>query len=70
MPWPQNKRCRDCKWWKPERKPTDGILFGECRRHAPLVVPIGRQARWAVKGERNVWPFTGEREWCGEFEDR
>lgn len=63
----ERPRCRDCRWWKPERSRTDGVLFGECRRSSPIAVPVPRQAKWALPGKRNCWPFSGEGEWCGEF---
>lgn len=59
--------CKNCGWWKPEKKPFEGTLFGQCHRHPPLNVPVRRQEPWANPKSVNQWPYTGEGEWCGEF---
>lgn len=64
----EEARCGNCKWWRPEKQPTEGILFGECRRSAPIAVPVRRHRAWALPAWRNVWAFSGENEYCGDWE--
>lgn len=43
--------CATCRFW--------AVIAGECRRHAPIVIPL--------KVVR-VWPETSGSHWCGDHE--
>lgn len=52
--------CSTCRYWKAGNAYLDQTLNGEptkgeCRRRAPA-------------GNPDVWPVTGWKDWCGEFE--
>ena len=57
-------RCDKCRFWdghKTQENPNFAIS-GECRRHAPRVVPEDRDLT-------TTWPDTASHEWCGEWEE-
>ncbi len=38
-------------------------MWGQCRRHAPLLNPVTAKA-YMVEG---VWPLVRDDDWCGEW---
>lgn len=70
------KDCDHCKYHK-----RVGFRWGECRRYPPMPgvnlneddIPTSGLPKPEVPGEgdgeaRPVWPITGLKDWCGEFE--
>jgi hypothetical protein len=72
----QERRCETCRYWH-------GPYSEECRRHAPVHVPLAFIAlalalsRKCSDGESEEtidachwgeWPATRPGEWCGEWE--
>ena len=52
--------CSTCRYWKAGNAYLDQTLDseptkGECRRRAPVGISV-------------VWPVTGWKDWCGEFD--
>jgi hypothetical protein len=61
------EKCVNCQYYdRKNAKPTDGKapLWGQCRRHAPLLNPVTAKA-YVVEG---VWPLVRDDDWCGEWE--
>ena len=61
------EKCVNCQYYDRRRaRPTDGKapMWGQCRRHAPLLNPATAKA-YMVEG---VWPLVRDDDWCGEYE--
>jgi hypothetical protein len=60
------EKCVNCQYYDRRRaRATDGKapMWGQCRRHAPLLNP-GTAKAYMVEG---VWPFVRDDDWCGEW---
>ncbi len=60
------EKCINCQYYDRRRaRPTDGKapMWGQCRRHAPLLNPATAKA-YMVEG---VWPLVRDDDWCGEW---
>jgi hypothetical protein len=60
------EKCVNCQYYDRRRaRPTDGKapMWGQCRRHAPLLNPATAKA-YMVEG---VWPLVRDDDWCGEW---
>ncbi len=52
--------CSTCVFFSPPPFTSRGDrLFGQCRRHAPLIDAGGDRPR-------TIWPIVSEDAWCGE----
>lgn len=51
-----DERCEKCRFWHPDQP----AVYGECRRHAP-VIPADP---YAVR----AWPGVKPNDWCGEWQ--
>lgn len=51
--------CENCVYWLPTHRMR---YDGACRRHAPVVVPLGDGV------VDSPFPHTFALSWCGEFE--
>ena len=60
------EKCINCRFYdRRHAKPLDGKapLWGQCRRHAPMLNPITAKA-YVVEG---IWPLVRDDDWCGEW---
>lgn len=61
----ERRNCEDCRWWDNSASHGEdqvrGTDTGQCRR-----MPPGFDSRTGLA----VFPFTEDRDWCGEFMPR
>ena len=60
------EKCINCRFYdRRHAKPLDGKapLWGQCRRHAPMLNPVTAKA-YVVEG---IWPLVRDDDWCGEW---
>lgn len=55
--------CGSCAFWRRDKAAEKGIDWGQCRRMPP-VLPELRDDKLVFVG---IWPYTEERDWCGEW---
>ena len=53
--------CGQCQFWKPVPEWGWNNEQGECRIHAPVIVPKNSELGWV-----QVMPRTSHKFWCGE----
>ena len=61
--------CAACRFWQPNV--TEGPqppLWGECRRHPPVVLVIPADFNRELRGYATEFPHTQRDDWCGEIE--
>lgn len=62
------EKCINCRFYdRRHARPLDGKapLWGQCRRHAPLLNPNPITAKaYVVEG---IWPLVRDDDWCGEW---
>ena len=51
-----NVRCKNCKYYVPE---GEGVNYGFCHYHAPVVTKEIGQSQW---------PIVRDKQFCGQFE--
>lgn len=60
------EKCMRCQFYDRRRERSrdgDGLMWGQCRRHSPLLNPLSTKA-YMVEG---VWPLVRDDDWCGEW---
>lgn len=59
------RKCGDCRFYEPQ--------YNECRRNAPVVVPVSTSSdaydRTVIIGQ-TLFPELPPEQWCGEFQMR
>lgn len=55
--------CSSCRF----ARAVSGYSTFECRRHAPLTVPV---EHWRDAREATTWPTMRGDDWCGDHEDK
>lgn len=53
--------CVECRYWSAFSAGT----YGECRRHAPLVV-VHASFNGKQDSQPACWPITEQYQWCGD----
>jgi len=63
------KKCQNCQFYdRKDGRSTDGrtTMWGQCRRHSPLLSPQTPQSTKAYVVE-GIWPVVRDDDWCGEW---
>lgn len=63
------KKCLNCQFYdRRDGRSTDGrtTMWGQCRRHSPLLSPHTAQTAKAHVVE-GIWPVVRDDDWCGEW---
>jgi hypothetical protein len=54
------ENCENCKFW--EEIDPDDVPSGYCQRFPPQVLGRGEDGQLDI-----VFPWTNDKDWCGEF---
>ena len=62
------KKCQNCQYYdRSDPRSTDGrtaqTMWGQCRRHSPLLNPQNDK-QYMIEG---IWPVVRDDDWCGEW---
>lgn len=57
-----NEGCGTCLYWREAVCEHRGPYEGDCRRHPPVVLPVGEHQ------PVTRWPVCDKDDWCGEWE--
>ena len=59
-------KCVACQYYDRQHAKTNdgkGVMWGQCRRTAPMLHPINAKT-YMIEG---VWPHVRDDDWCGEW---
>ena len=59
-------KCVACQYYDRQHAKTsegNGVMWGQCRRTAPMLNPINAKS-YMIEG---VWPHVRDDDWCGEW---
>lgn len=59
-------KCVACQYYDRQLAKTNdgkGVMWGQCRRTAPMLHPINAKS-YMIEG---VWPHVRDDDWCGEW---
>ena len=59
------KDCMTCKYWVKEKEQVEGVPdLGKCKRYPPQVFSDSPFSQY------ELFPLTGEADWCGEWKNK